>query len=93
MCRRKWKQILFYEYSIYNKHYLIYDNNFRWIESIYKKLIEFLNLYKNIILQTMEIFMKSNVLLFIEMRFDIMFLYMENYKRVDSLSFFYYTGS
>ena len=41
----------------------------------------------------MEIFMKSNVLLFIEMRFDIMFLYMENYKRVDSLSFFYYTGS
>ena len=36
----------------------------------------------------MQILTKLHVLLFIEMRFDIMFLYMENYKRVHSLSFF-----
>ena len=36
MCKRKWKQSGYYKYSIYNKHYLIYDNNFRWIESIYQ---------------------------------------------------------
>ena len=45
MSKRKWKQIGYYKYSIYNKQYLIYDNNFRWIESIYQWFLEILNLY------------------------------------------------
>lgn len=36
----------------------------------------------------MQIFTKLHVLLFIEMRFEIMFLYMEHYKRVPLYHFF-----